>query len=74
MFYLVSHASTLGICRVPAYRVLIDDSRFSADTIQSICYSLTFLHQLDARSMAIPAPARVAEDFALRGCDLFRAA
>ena len=61
-------------CVVPAYRVLTDDNRFSADIIQGICYSLAFLLQLDARSMSIPAPARLAEDFALRGCDLFRAA
>lgn len=52
-FFLQSHSGIQGMSRPALYHVLHDESEFSSDDIQSLCFSLCFLSQRATRSIGM---------------------
>eukprot|EP00795_Rhopilema_esculentum_P001647 gene1647-16114_t len=65
-FYLCSHSGIQGTSRPAHYRVLWDDSRFTADELQTLTYSLCHNYARCTRSVSIPPPAYYAHHVAMR--------
>ncbi|KAH9077150.1 argonaute-like protein [Lactarius deliciosus] len=60
-FYLQSHGGLLGTSRPAHYNVLLDENRFTADSLQSITYALCHVCARATRSVSIPAPVYYAD-------------
>jgi len=65
-FYLCSHAGILGTSRPAHYTVLWDDSDFSLDQLELICFALCHNYSRCNRSVSIPTPAYYAHLAAYR--------
>ncbi|TKR75776.1 hypothetical protein L596_017019 [Steinernema carpocapsae] len=65
-FYLCSHFGIQGTSRPARYHVLWDDSKFSADELQQITFSICHTYARCARSVSIPAPVYYADLVATR--------
>ncbi|CAL8129679.1 unnamed protein product [Orchesella dallaii] len=65
-FYLLSHKGMMGTSRPTHYRVLWDDSDFSADEIQHLTYFLCYMYVRCRKSVKIPAPTYYAHWAAAR--------
>lgn len=60
-WYTQSHASLLGTGRSCHYTVLVDDSKFSADVLQSFVYKSTYQFARCTRSVSYATPAYYAD-------------
>ncbi|KAI6220849.1 Piwi domain protein [Aphelenchoides fujianensis] len=60
-FFLCSHFGLQGTSRPSRYTVLWDDSKFTADEIQSIAYSLCYTYGRCSRAVSIPTPVYYAD-------------
>jgi len=60
-FYLQSHGGLLGTSRPAHYNVLYDDSNFSPDALQALCFALCHVYARSTRSVSIPAPVYYAD-------------
>ncbi|GJE88333.1 protein argonaute [Phanerochaete sordida] len=60
-YYLQSHAGLLGTSRPAHYNILYDESNFSQDALQSLCYALCHVYARSTRSVSIPAPVYYAD-------------
>ncbi|KAI6174749.1 Piwi domain protein [Aphelenchoides fujianensis] len=60
-FFLCSHFGIQGTSRPSRYTVLWDDSKFTADEIQSISYSLCYTYGRCSRAVSIPTPVYYAD-------------
>ncbi|KIP05771.1 hypothetical protein PHLGIDRAFT_36273 [Phlebiopsis gigantea 11061_1 CR5-6] len=60
-FYLQSHAGLLGTSRPAHYSVLYDDSNFSVNALQELCFTLCHVYARCTRSVSIPAPVYYAD-------------
>ncbi|GJE84216.1 argonaute-like protein [Phanerochaete sordida] len=60
-FYLQSHGGLLGTSRPAHYNVLYDDSKFSPDSLQALCFALCHVYARSTRSVSIPAPVYYAD-------------
>ncbi|ODM88159.1 Protein argonaute-2 [Orchesella cincta] len=65
-FYLLSHKGMMGTSRPTHYRVLWDDSDFTADEIQHLTYYLCYMYVRCRKSVKIPAPTYYAHWAAAR--------
>ncbi|ORY67946.1 Piwi domain-domain-containing protein [Leucosporidium creatinivorum] len=65
-WYTQSHASLLGTGRSAHYTVLVDDSKFSADTLQQLVFNLCFTYARCTRSVSYATPAYYADRVATR--------
>lgn len=60
-FFLNSHASIQGTSRPTHYRVLWDENRFTADSMQTLCYHLCHTYARCTRTVSIVPPAYYAD-------------
>ncbi|VDK73916.1 unnamed protein product [Litomosoides sigmodontis] len=65
-FYLCSHFGIQGTSRPAHYHVLWDDSKFTADELQSMTFSMCHTYGRCTRSISIPAPVYYADLVATR--------
>jgi len=70
-FYLNAHLAIQGTTRTPRYTILLDESDFSSDEIQSMTYALAYGHQIINSPTSLPAPAYIALMYAKRGRAVF---
>ncbi|KAI1729818.1 piwi domain-containing protein [Ditylenchus destructor] len=73
-FYLNSHLAIQGTARTPRYTVLLDESKFPMDIIESFTYGLSYAHQIINSPTSLPSPAYIALLYAKRGRALFNEA
>lgn len=55
-FYMCSHAGMLGTPRPAHYHVLLDEIGFSADGIQNLVHSLSYVYQRSTAAVSVVAP------------------
>lgn len=55
-FYMVSHASILGVARPAKYKTLLDESNITAEELQHLTYYLCHMFNRCTRSVSYPAP------------------
>ncbi|XP_057740608.1 protein argonaute 4A-like [Arachis stenosperma] len=55
-FYMCSHAGMIGTTRPTHYQVLHDEIGFSADDLQEIVHSLSYVYQRSTTAISIVAP------------------
>ncbi|KMZ57729.1 Protein argonaute 4A [Zostera marina] len=55
-FYICPHAGMIGTTRPTHYHVLYDEIRFSADEIQELVHSLSYVYQRSTTAISIVAP------------------
>ncbi|XP_051134343.1 protein argonaute 4-like [Andrographis paniculata] len=55
-FYLCAHAGMIGTTRPTHYHVLLDDVGFSADDMQELVHSLSYVYQRSTTAISIVAP------------------
>ncbi|KAL0949487.1 hypothetical protein HGRIS_009541 [Hohenbuehelia grisea] len=60
-FYLQSHGGLLGTSRPAHYSVLLDETGFRADELQSLSFTLCHVYARSTRSVSIPAPVYYAD-------------
>jgi len=60
-FYLQSHAGLLGTSRPAHYNVLLDENRFTPDSLQQLSFALCHVYARSTRSVSIPAPVYYAD-------------
>ncbi|XP_077507820.1 protein argonaute-2-like [Amblyomma americanum] len=65
-FYLCSHFCLQGTSRPSHYYIVWDDSSFTADELQKLCYYLCHTYASCSRSVSIPAPVYYAHLAAYR--------
>ncbi|KAI1717288.1 piwi domain-containing protein [Ditylenchus destructor] len=63
-----------GTARTPRYTVLLDESKFPMDMIESFTYGLSYAHQIINSPTSLPSPAYIALLYAKRGRALFNEA
>ncbi|BGP17240.1 hypothetical protein JCM10213v2_005258 [Rhodosporidiobolus nylandii] len=66
-WYTQSHGSLLGTSRSCKYTTLVDDSRFSADELQQLCYNICYAFPRCTRSVSYASPAYLADVLCGRG-------
>ncbi|KAK1235216.1 hypothetical protein PQX77_001568, partial [Marasmius sp. AFHP31] len=71
-FYLQSHGGLLGTSRSAHYHVLEDDSGFTADAMQSLCYGLCHVFARSTRTISVPAPVAHADIVCSRAPNHYR--
>ncbi|KAJ8770392.1 hypothetical protein K2173_015006 [Erythroxylum novogranatense] len=59
-FYLCAHAGMIGTTRPTHYHVLYDEIGFSADDLQELVHSLSYVYQKSTSAISIVAPVRYA--------------
>uniref|UniRef100_A0A2P2JPS0 Protein argonaute 4A-like n=1 Tax=Rhizophora mucronata TaxID=61149 RepID=A0A2P2JPS0_RHIMU len=59
-FYLCSHAGMIGTTRPTHYHVLFDEIGFSADNLQELVHSLSYVYQKSTTAISIVSPVRYA--------------
>ncbi|KAF5746116.1 protein argonaute 16 [Tripterygium wilfordii] len=55
-FYMCAHAGMIGTSRPAHYHVLIDEIGFSADDLQHLIHSLSYVYQRSTTAISIVAP------------------
>ncbi|KAG1347516.1 hypothetical protein COCNU_06G013450 [Cocos nucifera] len=65
-FYLCSHAGIKGTSRPTHYHVLLDENRFTADTLQMLTNNLCYTYARCTRSVSVVPPAYYAHLAAFR--------
>ncbi|KAK1389077.1 Argonaute [Heracleum sosnowskyi] len=55
-FYMCSHAGRIGTSRPAHYHVLVDEIGFSADDLQNLVHSLSYVYQRSTTAISIVAP------------------
>ncbi|KAF3454052.1 hypothetical protein FNV43_RR04499 [Rhamnella rubrinervis] len=55
-FYLCAHAGMIGTTRPTHYHVLLDDIGFSADDLQELVHSLSYVYQRSTTAISVVAP------------------
>ncbi|KAG9458483.1 hypothetical protein H6P81_002991 [Aristolochia fimbriata] len=55
-FYMCSHAGMIGTTRPTHYHVLLDEIRFSADELQELVHSLSYVYQRSTTAISVVAP------------------
>ncbi|KAJ7964784.1 Argonaute family protein [Quillaja saponaria] len=55
-FYLCAHAGMIGTSRPAHYHVLVDEIGFSADDLQNLIHSLSYVYQRSTTATSIVAP------------------
>jgi len=55
-FYLCAHAGMIGTTRPTHYHVLLDDVGFSADDLQELVHSLSYVYQRSTTAISVVAP------------------
>ncbi|KAK9101079.1 hypothetical protein Scep_024509 [Stephania cephalantha] len=59
-FYICSHAGMIGTTRPTHYHVLYDEIGFSADDLQELVHSLSYVYQRSTTAISVVAPIRYA--------------
>ncbi|GAV64237.1 PAZ domain-containing protein/Piwi domain-containing protein/DUF1785 domain-containing protein [Cephalotus follicularis] len=59
-FYMCAHAGMIGTTRPTHYHVLFDEIGFSADDLQELIHSLSYVYQRSTNAISIVAPVRYA--------------
>uniref|UniRef100_A0A5B7CCF5 Argonaute 4 n=1 Tax=Davidia involucrata TaxID=16924 RepID=A0A5B7CCF5_DAVIN len=59
-FYMCAHAGMIGTTRPTHYHVLFDEVGFSADDLQELIHSLSYVYQRSTTAISIVAPVRYA--------------
>ncbi|XP_010653696.1 protein argonaute 4A [Vitis vinifera] len=59
-FYMCAHAGMIGTTRPTHYHVLLDEIGFSADDMQELIHSLSYVYQRSTTAISIVAPVRYA--------------
>ncbi|KAA8516309.1 hypothetical protein F0562_016602 [Nyssa sinensis] len=59
-FYMCAHGGMIGTTRPTHYHVLFDEVGFSADDLQELIHSLSYVYQRSATAISIVAPVRYA--------------
>ncbi|GJN91402.1 hypothetical protein Rhopal_004423-T1 [Rhodotorula paludigena] len=60
-WYTQAHTSLLGTSRSAHFTVLTDDSHFSADDLQALCYNICYTFARCTRSVSLATPAYYAD-------------
>ncbi|OVA13774.1 Argonaute/Dicer protein [Macleaya cordata] len=55
-FYICSHAGMIGTTRPTHYHVLLDEIGFSADDLQELVHSLSYVYQRSTTAISVVAP------------------
>nr|GMD16244.1 protein argonaute 4-like [Ipomoea batatas] len=55
-FYLCAHAGMIGTTRPTHYHVLYDEVGFSADELQELVHSLSYVYQKSTTAISVVAP------------------
>ncbi|KAF7831507.1 protein argonaute 4-like [Senna tora] len=55
-FYLCAHAGMIGTSRPTHYHVLLDEIGFSADELQELVHSLSYVYQRSTTAISVVAP------------------
>ncbi|KNA23540.1 hypothetical protein SOVF_023980 [Spinacia oleracea] len=55
-FYMCSHAGMIGTTRPTHYHVLLDEIGFSADDLQDLVHSLSYVYQRSTTAISVVAP------------------
>ena len=55
-FYLQSHASSNGTSRPTHYHVLIDENKFTPDSLQTLSYNLCYTFARSTRAVSLVPP------------------
>ncbi|XP_059625065.1 protein argonaute 4-like isoform X1 [Cornus florida] len=55
-FYMCAHAGMIGTTRPTHYHVLLDDIGFSADDLQELVHSLSYVYQRSTTAISVVAP------------------
>ncbi|KAJ9167413.1 hypothetical protein P3X46_022067 [Hevea brasiliensis] len=55
-FYLCAHAGMIGTTRPTHYHVLLDEVGFSADDLQDLVHSLSYVYQRSTTAISVVAP------------------
>ncbi|KAJ0978057.1 hypothetical protein J5N97_013531 [Dioscorea zingiberensis] len=55
-FYMCSHAGMIGTTRPTHYHVLLDEIGFSADDLQELVHSLSYVYQRSTTAISVVAP------------------
>ncbi|XP_027344511.1 protein argonaute 16 isoform X2 [Abrus precatorius] len=55
-FYMCAHAGMIGTSRPVHYHVLLDEIGFSADDLQNLIYSLSYVNQRSTTATSVVAP------------------
>ncbi|GFY94277.1 argonaute family protein [Actinidia rufa] len=55
-FYLCAHAGMIGTTRPTHYHVLLDEIGFSADELQELVHSLSYVYQRSTTAISVVAP------------------
>ncbi|XP_057474782.1 protein argonaute 4-like [Actinidia eriantha] len=55
-FYLCAHAGMIGTTRPTHYHVLLDEVGFSADELQELVHSLSYVYQRSTTAISVVAP------------------
>ncbi|KAK2996028.1 hypothetical protein RJ640_023398 [Escallonia rubra] len=59
-FYMCAHAGMIGTTRPTHYHVLFDDIGFTADDLQELIHSLSYVYQRSTTAISIVSPVRYA--------------
>ncbi|KAL9373483.1 hypothetical protein Peur_033103 [Populus x canadensis] len=59
-FYMCAHAGMIGTTRPTHYHVLLDEIGFSADDLQELIHSLSYVYQRSTTAISLVAPVRYA--------------
>ncbi|EEF35008.1 protein argonaute 4B [Ricinus communis] len=59
-FYMCAHAGMIGTTRPTHYHVLLDEIGFSADDLQELIHSLSYVYQRSTSAVSVVAPVRYA--------------
>jgi len=65
-FFLCSHAGLQGTSCPAHYHVLHDQNNFTVDSMQELCYNMTYTYQRCTRAVSIPPPVYYAHLAAFR--------
>ncbi|PHT43063.1 Protein argonaute 4A [Capsicum baccatum] len=69
-FFMCAHAGMMGTTRPAHYHVLLDEIGFSADVLQKLIHSLSYVYQRSTSATSIVAPVRYAH-LAAQQCGQF---
>ncbi|VDM81770.1 unnamed protein product [Strongylus vulgaris] len=71
--YLQSSWPLQGTARPTSYQVIVDENEMSSDELQSLMLVLTFHHQISNAPVSLPEPVYQADEWAIRGKDIWKA-
>lgn len=70
-FFLNSHRALQGTARTPKYTLLLNESKYTMEQLESITYVLCYGHQIVQLTTSLPSPVYIAGRYAERGRKLF---